>query len=60
MNLKKVVVAMSRGVDSSVNATLLIKKRFDVIGITMRLGLQDSTRTDYQKFKANNNEDDIF
>jgi tRNA-specific 2-thiouridylase len=41
MPQKRVVVAMSGGVDSSVAAGLLARERYEVIGITMRLWTQE-------------------
>ncbi|MCK5685398.1 tRNA 2-thiouridine(34) synthase MnmA [bacterium] len=45
MNIKKskVMVAMSGGVDSSVAAYLLVKMGYEVVGMTMCLGIEDSS-----------------
>jgi tRNA-specific 2-thiouridylase len=39
--MQRAIAAMSGGVDSSVTAAILLKSGFEVIGVAMRLGLQD-------------------
>jgi tRNA-specific 2-thiouridylase len=43
MGRKRVIVAMSGGVDSSVAAALLLRQGYDVVGVTMRLWTLEDT-----------------
>ena len=43
MSGKRVIVAMSGGVDSSAAAALLLRQGYEVIGVTMRLWTRDDS-----------------
>ena len=46
---KKVIAAMSGGVDSSVMAALMVQDGYDVVAVTMRLGDHDTVEHDTEK-----------
>ena len=45
----KVIAAMSGGVDSSVTAALMVEAGYDVVAITMRLGMHDTIEIESDK-----------
>jgi len=45
----RILAAMSGGVDSSVTVALLLKSGYDVVGISMRLGVHDTIETKTDK-----------
>lgn len=47
--MKKILVAMSGGVDSSVTAAMMVDAGYDVIGITMRLGAPDTIEVEPER-----------
>ena len=47
--MKKILVAMSGGVDSSVTAAMMVDAGYDVTGITMRLGAPDTIEVDPER-----------
>lgn len=49
MGKKKVLMAMSGGVDSSVAAALLLQEGYDVVGVTMRLWDEEAERPAFSR-----------
>ena len=49
ISMKKILVAMSGGVDSSVTAAMMVDAGYDVTGITMRLGAPDTIEVEPER-----------